>query len=149
MRRIERVIREKDAIEKLIKENNVLRLALAVDNTPYLVPLNYGYDGAFYMHCAKEGKKLDMIRKNSYVCFEIDSNHELVRGEKACNFTMKYQSIIGYAHAEILEDESDVEKALDVIMKQFSDQEFEYAKTVLSRVAIIKLTVTEMVGKSN
>lgn len=150
MRRNERKIQSKEALEAIIKKCNVLRLGLSVDNMPYIVPLNYGYiDDVFYIHCAKEGKKLDMIRQNSQVCFEIDTDHELVKGEIACQYTMKYKSIIGYAQAEIIEESNDVRAYLDIVMQQFSDQSFTYGDGVVSRVAIIKLNVKEMIGKSS
>lgn len=150
MRRQERKIESKEAMEEFIRSENILRLGMSVDNMPYIVPVNYGYaNETFYIHCALEGRKLDMIRKNPRVCFEIDGNHRLVTGQVACSYTMKYTSIIGYGKAEILEEHSDKVKALDVIMAQFSNQAFTYPDKAVAKVAIIKISVDEMSGKAS
>lgn len=47
-----------------------MRLAMTDGLNPYIIPLNYGYtyeDGklVIYFHCAKEGRKLDILKKNN------------------------------------------------------------------------------------
>jgi len=148
MRRKQKQVESMVLIEEMIKRENVLRLGLSVNNMPYIVPLNYGYkDKSFYVHCAKEGRKLDMIRKNSNVCIEIDGGHELVTGDVACQYTMKFESIIGFGIAEILESKEDVKEGLDVLMAQFSDLDFTFNEKAMSRVAIIKIEINELTCK--
>ena len=73
MRRNEREITDPKIIEEIIHQATICRIALYDADYPYIVPLNYGYEsGALYFHSAKEGKKIDLIRKNSRVCFEIE-----------------------------------------------------------------------------
>ena len=62
-------------------------------------------DGAFtfYCHGAKEGKKLDVIRKNASVAFEMDCQNALQHGETACTHSYYYVSVLGEGKAEILE----------------------------------------------
>jgi len=149
MRRKERKMSEEAVIELLEKEN-VLRLGLSVENRPYVVPLNYGFkDNTFYIHCAREGRKLDMIRENSLVCVEVEGSNEIVKGEIACQYTTKFSSVIGYGQAEILEDVDDIKEGLDVLMAQFSDEKFTYNEKILSRIAIIKIEMSELSGKSS
>ena len=68
------------------------------------VPL-CGGNGAFtfYCHSAKEGKKLDVIRKNASVAFEMDCQNALQHGETACTHSYYYASVLGEGKAEILE----------------------------------------------
>ena len=61
-------------------------------------------DNQIFIHSAKRGKKIDLIKSNPNICFEIESKHEIITGEKACDWTTKYQSIIGYGKIEILDD---------------------------------------------
>ena len=81
MRRNEREVSEIAVIEEIIKKADVCRIALAVDNIPYIVTMNFGYtstpEQVLFFHCANEGRKLDMIRKNNLVCFEMDIEHNL------------------------------------------------------------------------
>lgn len=149
MRRKEKLM-NRDAVEKFICENNVLRLGLSVDDQPYIVPLNYGYkDGSFYIHCAKEGKKLEMLASNSKVCVEIDGHHELVEGDNACSYTMKFTSVIGFGKANVLTEKEDVRRGLDILMANFSDMSFTYNDKALERVVIIKVDIDEITGKSS
>ncbi|MGB2855825.1 MAG: pyridoxamine 5'-phosphate oxidase family protein [Dehalococcoidia bacterium] len=63
----------KEEIEHLLTKHSHGRLGLCVENEPYIVPVAYKYfEGAIYFHSAKRGKKLDFIKKNNRVCFEID-----------------------------------------------------------------------------
>ena len=85
MRRKEKEIKEKAVIEEVLMENDVGRLATAVDNVPYVVPVNYVYyDGRVVFHSHKDGTKMANIAKNAKVCFEVDSG-EIVKGEKPCD----------------------------------------------------------------
>ena len=83
MRRKDREITHIHAILDLVSECRVCRLAMTDGGVPYIVPLNYGYeyaDGAltFYFHSAKEGRKLEILKKNPMVCLELDGRGELV-----------------------------------------------------------------------
>ena len=85
------------------------RLGLSDEDGIYMVPMNYGYreqDGKLilYFHGAKEGKKVEMIRKDPRAGFEMDCGHGLQEGEKACQYSYYFASVIGTGKAQILED---------------------------------------------
>ena len=75
MRRNDREVSDSEMIEEIMKKADVCRIALASDNIPYIVTMNFGYtndpDQLLFFHCANEGRKLEMIRRNKYVCFEM------------------------------------------------------------------------------
>jgi len=106
MRKREREVSDINEIESIISEADVCRIAIADGNIPYIVTLNFGYIGGtekkLYFHCANEGRKLDMIRKNNFVCFEMDIDHILTEGKMACEFSMNYKSVVGYGHISIV-----------------------------------------------
>lgn len=150
MRRKEREIKDINEIEAIIRKAKVCRLGLAVDNTPYIVPVNFGYeDRCIYIHCATEGRKLDMIRQNNIVCFEVDTDDEIIDGgEVACKWGTTYRSVIGYGNAFILEDFDQKKHALDVLMKHYTGKtNFTYTDKSIETVGIIKIQVTELSGK--
>lgn len=154
MRKSEKEISSPEEIETIIAAADVCRLAFAEANIPYIVTMNFGYlkgdPSCLYFHCANEGRKLDMIRKNNYVCFSMDIDHKLVKGEKACDFTMHYRSITGYGYIYIIDDETEKKKGLDVIMSHYSNQPFfEYRAGTLSRTLILKLDISELRGKKS
>jgi len=137
----------------VIERCDVFRLALALDNHPYIVPMNFGYeytDGrlTLYCHCAKEGKKLDIIRANPNVCFEMDSNHKLITGKNACDYTMNYESVIGFGQVSLCDDISAKEHALHLLMQKYSpDKHFSFTRMQLDSVVVLKLLVDSFTGK--
>ncbi len=153
MRRSEREITDIREIEAVISSADVCRIALANDNVPYIVTMNFGYKGGkhkkLYFHCAREGRKLEMIRKNNYVCFEFDIDHDLHKGKTACDFGMRYRSVIGYGRMTIITGDDEKKKGLDSIMLHYAEEkDFSYQRTSLARMLLLRLDILEMNGKS-
>ena len=72
MRRKDREVTEMEEIQQIFDECKVCRIGIMDENGPYIVPVNYGYvreEGKviLYIHGAREGKKIDLIRKNANV----------------------------------------------------------------------------------
>ena len=150
MRRKEKEILDREEIESIIKKADVCRLGLSDKNIPYIVPLNFGYkENCLYFHTAKAGKKIDMIKTNNRVCFEMDIDHEVVRAENPCDWNMKYRSVIGYGRAFLLEDIDEKRRALDIIVEHYSGRLNEYDEKLVNRLAIIKIQVKSMTGKKS
>ena len=154
MRRNEREIADPDEINYILKSGIICRLALSVDDVPYIVPLNYGVEFSnplkLYFHCAPEGRKLEMLRKNKRVCFEIEVDTEIVGGKKACDWSMNYKSVIGCGKVEIITDKSQMVHGLDILMKHYAGEgDFSYSPKLLDRMYMLKLTVESMTGKSH
>lgn len=152
MRRKEKKVTDLHEIQTYMKRASICRLAFSVDNRPYIVPMSFGYDQQnLYFHCAKEGRKLDMLRANPLVCFEIEPDAELVKGEQACNWTMKFISIIGTGKASLIEEEGEKLAALNCIMKQYAPDEesFEFSPKAVQAIAIIKVGIEEMSCKKS
>jgi len=150
MKRKEKEVLDREEIESIIKKADVCRLGLSVDNNPYIVPLNFGYkEHCLYFHTPKVGKKIDMIKTNNRVCFELDIDHEVVRAENPCDWNMKYRSVIGYGRAFLLEDIDEKRRALDIIVEHYSGRLNEYDEKLVNRLAIIKIQVESMTGKKS
>ena len=109
MRRKDREITDRDEMTSILQAGEVCRLGLSDQAQPYIVPLNYGYQWngqslVLYFHCAAAGRKLDIIQKNNRACFEIDQALELQADDQACNFSMNYESLIGFGVIESILD---------------------------------------------
>ncbi|HEX3002087.1 MAG TPA: pyridoxamine 5'-phosphate oxidase family protein [Methanoregula sp.] len=73
MRRKDREITDRAEMEAILAEAQVCRLALADGNAPYIVPLCFGYENnTLWIHSARDGKKVELIRKNPQCCVEVD-----------------------------------------------------------------------------
>lgn len=152
MRRKEREITDIAEIGSIISRCDVCRIALSDNNIPYIVTMNFGYTGGslnkLYFHCAREGKKLEIIRKNNIVCFQFDTDHNLEKGENACDFGMGYRSVVGWGRIEIITEEAEKMRGLDCIMSHYSDRaDFKYKQDVLNKTIVLRLDIDEMKGK--
>ena len=152
MTKRERQITDPKQIEAILDASKVLHLGLAVDNEPYVVPLNYGYtmeDGklVIYLHGAQRGKKLDMIRSNPRVFFEMDCDRVPFDGVMPCQYGMVYSSIMGRGLAHIVEDVEEKKKAMTILMKTQTGKDFTFEDRLVSMVAVIRIDVAEYTAK--
>jgi len=148
--KLEKEIFKVSAIEAIIKKALICRLGLSDGENPYIVPLSFGYkDKTLYFHSAAKGKKIDIIRKNPRVCFEIEINSEIIKAEGACKWGMRYQSVIGYGKAVLLQNTDEKREALKVIMSQYSDRQYHFVDKEIQKAAVIKLEIGDMTGKQS
>ena len=88
MRRNDREITDSQEILSIVNECKVIRLAMLDEQgLPYIIPLNFGYrfaDGVFtfYCHSAREGRKLELLRRDPRVSFEMDCRGELQSADR-------------------------------------------------------------------
>jgi nitroimidazol reductase NimA-like FMN-containing flavoprotein (pyridoxamine 5'-phosphate oxidase superfamily) len=120
MRRKDKEIKEKPIIEEILRQNQVGRLGTCVNGVPYVVPMNYAYSNdRIYLHSHKEGKKVQDIRSNPNVCFEVDEG-EIIKGDKPCDYSWKYYSVILNGEARIISDLDEKMEALKVISNKYA-----------------------------
>ena len=147
MRRKDREISDLGEMESIIQRADICRLAFCDRGIPYVVPLCFGYRrGAVYVHSAREGRKLDMMRNNRLVCFEMDIDQELIRSIDRCS--MKYRSVIGRGLARIVEERDEKTEALDLIMRHYRQVPFIYSEETFESTVIIKVEIKELTGKA-
>lgn len=155
MRRKDRQVTELADICAIMKRCEVCRLGMSDDGKPYVVPMSFGYefDGSaltLYFHCAKEGKKLDILRKNPFVCFEMDRGHALIKGVRACDYSYQYESVIGFGQAVFVEEHQEKQYAFRKIMAQYAETEdFDFLPKETGLVTIFKVTADDYTAKSN
>lgn len=151
MRRKDKEINDRTQLDAIIRNSLVCRLALAKDNQPYLVPLSFGYDGTgLYFHTAKEGKKLEYIAANPKVCFECEGEVKLLKtNQDSCNWSLEYESVIGYGTLQEITNPEQKRTALLQIVLHYSDTASSIPDTALDNVRVWKLTIDSMTGKKS
>lgn len=159
MLRKDREITDIKKIIEIIEKCDVCRIGLTDGKTPYVVPLNFGYEIIenpensgnnliLYFHGANAGKKIDLINKNPSVCVEMDCSHNLIISDDSCGHTMEFESVIGFGTAEIITDISEKIHGLKVLMKKYvKDREFEFSEVQTNSVTVFKITVNSVSGK--
>jgi uncharacterized protein len=151
MRKAEDEIKDPAEIESVIKAAQVCRLAMAEGNIPYLVPMNFGYqDNCLYFHCAREGKKLDILRQNNNVCFEVDIEDQIVKAPgNICSWSSKYRSVIGYGKASILNEWQEKAAALNIIIRHYGATQHDFSEKEVEMLSIIKIEISSLTGKKS
>ncbi len=147
-------IDENEEIEKIIKSCQTCYLGVAnTDGTPYVLPMNFGYeDETIYIHSGPTGELIDIVNENPKVCVTFCTEGKLVfqHPQVACSYRMKSKSVVAWGNVEFLDDDDLVnkEKALNILMAQYSDKEFKYSTPALKNVKIWKIVPTKITCKS-
>ena len=152
MTKRERQVTDPQQIKAILDTARVVHLGLCVDNEPYVVPMNYGYtmeDGklTLYLHSAVRGRKLDMIRTNPKVFFEMDCDRKPFEGNLPCQYGLSYSSVMGRGTAHIVEDVEEKKKAMSILMKTQTDKDFSFEDRLVSIVTVIRIDAAEYTAK--
>ena len=148
MRRTDLEITERNIIDEFLHKAVVIYIGFSDEGTPHVVPMNFGYDGEnIYLHSAPAGRKIDILNKNPRVSFTAVIDDAVVPGEKGCNWSARYRSVMGSGVASFIQDDDEKKVALDTMMNKFAPGPFEYIPGVMARTAVIKIKITEIFGK--
>jgi len=155
MRRTDREVKDFQAILEITDKADVIRIGLIDGKLPYIVPLNFGYENiagqlVFYMHCANEGRKIDILKVSPNVCFELDVDHLLKEAPQACGWSMFFKSVMGYGNIEILTEKADKIKGLTILMDHYNpdrkSKPYDFSQFI-DKTTILKLTVESLTCK--
>jgi len=152
MRRKDKKISNNDKIENILRNGEILRIAMIDGDRPYLIPVNYGYiDNTIYIHCATEGKKIDLIKANNNICFQTEIGVKIKNLDVAYKCSTLYQSIIGYGKASFVDTPKDKKLGADAIMNQYRKEDGIKHKygSCLKEVCIIKIDIDSISGKES
>ena len=152
MTRREREVTDTNKILEILDKAKVLHLGLVDGDEAYVVPMNYGYvyendKLTLYLHGARRGRKLDLMRANPKVFFEMDCDIVPFEGDVACKYGITYSSIMGRGIAQIVDEPEEKMKALSVLMKTQTGKDFEFNEKLVSVVAVIRIDVSEFTAK--
>ena len=136
MRRKDREVLDEIKIDEFIRNCDCCRIGF------------YDNKRVFYFHGAKEGRKIDLISKSTKVTFQMDTNHELIVGKMACNYSERYQSVMGKGLISFVENKEEKAMALNEIMFQSTGKkDWDFPEPMLNGVAVFKIEVTSLSAK--
>lgn len=152
MTRRERQVTDINEILKILDNSKVLHLGLVDGDEPYVVPMNYGYTYeneklTIWLHCARQGRKLDVMRINPKVFFEMEYGITPFEGEVACKYGITYSSLMGRGVATIIEDVETKKIALSALMKAQTGRDFSFEDKMAEVVGVVKIDVIEFTAK--
>ena len=154
MRRTDREITDLGEIRAILERARVLHLGLNAEGRPYVVPLHYGLAWqeslpVFYVHGAKEGRKLALLRRDNRVFVEIDADEALVSGgENPCKYGAAYASVMCEASAEILDEGEEKLQALRLLMKTQTGRDFAITPEMARSVCVLRLRAETLSAKA-
>ncbi|MDO5536576.1 MAG: pyridoxamine 5'-phosphate oxidase family protein [Desulfovibrionaceae bacterium] len=153
MRRKELEVTDRSHIKRILQSCPIVHLGYVDEGIPYVVPMNFGLEMddtscVFYFHSAKEGRKIDIMRKNPTVCVEASlyrPSQELTQ----LAHKVRYQSVIGTGTAQFVEDHEEKRKALAAMCRHRGRPDHKRSERLLDRVCVFKVTISEMACKQH
>lgn len=146
MRRKDREITGRENIEPILQASRTCRLAMVADGMPYVIPLNFGYEWdetglTLYFHSGLKGKKIDALRADPRVCFEMDTEDGLTgEGDLACRYSFAFSSVVGYGKVEFAQDNEQKRHGFDVIMQHQTGRDgWSYTDAALSVAEVFRV----------
>ena len=118
---------------------------------PYVVPMNFAYaDGVVYLHSGPGGSKVRFAKERPRVCLTFCEGHDLVwmHAQMACSYSMKARSVMCRGSIAFVEDLAEKRRALDLMMKHYTDTPCGYSDPAVRHVLVWQVKVEEMTGKS-
>ena len=153
MRRKDREVTDVGQIRAILDACKTCHLAMVDHGQPYVIPLNYGYsleDGVLtlFFHSAKEGRKIDILRENASVCFEMCNEGDLLfSANPPCETVCCFASVHGFGQAQFIEDAAEKCAALSVLMKHQAQADIVFTPEQVERVCVFQVVSDNFTGK--
>lgn len=154
MRRKDREVTGINELLQIIGKCKVCRIAMQDKDGIYIVPMNFGFNYennqlVLFFHSAKEGRKINAMKENKDVCFEMDCEHSLITADVACGYGYSFKSIIGNGSAVFIDDAGEKKAALSELMKHQTGQDFLFDDRMADSVLVFKIIVSNFTGKDH
>lgn len=128
------------------------RLGTCANGIPYITPMNFTYDketSKIFLHCANEGRKLENIRVNPYVCFEVEEVKDVIVKQPTCASSIAYRSVILFGNIKILSEVNAKNYALQKLAEKYAPQnpKIPFTDAMLNRTNVLEIEIKEMTAK--
>lgn len=150
MRKSQREIKSLTEIVEVLDKCPTIRLGINDGEFPYVVPLSFGWELAdgmlrIYFHCAKAGKKIELLEKNNAVAVEADVFNGYVKSERGV--TVDYESVMAYGRAHAVRGEA-AAHGLELLLSHCGASEYSARECVNSDiVAVYRIDIEKIFGK--
>jgi len=153
IRRKEKAIESKEEMIAILETSKYITITMCQNDEPYLVTLSHGYDrkmNCIFFHCAREGKKVDILTENSSIWGQAIIDHGYADG--ACDHLYATTQFKG--KVSFIEDAKEKEYALRVMIESLEPNPEHVAKEQITkksvqRVHIGRIDIDYMSGKKS
>lgn len=152
MRRKDKEIADRNEIVEILLTATVGRLGTCANGIPYITPMNFTYDAEaskIFLHCANEGRKLDNIRINPTVCFEVEEVKNVMVKQPTCASSVAYRSVIMFGNIKILSDHHAKDHALQKLAEKYAPQnpKIPFTDAMLNKTNVLEIEIREITAK--
>lgn len=154
MRLQKREVTGRKELLDIVAACDTVRIGMTDEDGMFIVPVNFGYEWKengellLYFHSAKEGRKVDALKKNPSVAFEMDCGHRMIRGDYACSYSLAYQSIMGKGSVRLVTDAEEKAYGLHLLMDHMAPgAQASFAEEQKERVNVYCIEIQEFTGK--
>ena len=158
MRRKDKQMQDRQLLEEILRDSPVCRIGLAPEagpgdphgDYPYVVPVHFVHaDGRIYVHSARAGRKIEMLRRNPRVCVEIDEYLGLKTADTPCKYSNRFRSLIAFGSARIVQSVEEKRRALRLLMEKYAGRSFDFDEKETATVEIAEIPLEEITGKQS
>jgi uncharacterized protein len=158
MRRQDRELDGPEALGDVLQRAQVLHLAMCDGGVPYVLPLSFGYEpgphggpvgGVLYVHCATRGRKLEVLAADPRVSFCVETDVVVVGGQRPCDWTARYRSVVGTGTVTFVEDAAEQLKALSLVVGHYSGTVPVVPEDSRTGVVILRVEIASATGKGS
>ena len=136
------------AVLDVLARGEVARLAMVTPEGPYVVPVSYavlppggGEPLRLVVHGAREGRKVDALRRDPRVCVEVTVDAATVPAVRACDVTVRYRSVIAFGRAAFLEERAARARALSAIAERYAPGAPPVDEGEARKIAILEIRI--------
>lgn len=152
MRRRDREVTDKEQIKDILNSCKICHVAMIDEGLPYLVPLSYGYEWKdemliLFFHSAKEGRKIEVLKKENKVCFEICKEGELSIEDVPCNSGCYFSSVIGNGEVFFIEDGKEKCESLSKLYFHQTGEKVIFCEKQAEQVCVFKIISNDFKAK--
>ena len=151
MRRQDKEITDREEIEEILQESQIIHIGLCDHGIPYVVPMSFGLrSGRVYLHSACEGRKQEIIDRHNIVSFNCITGASLLPGseDRPCSWTMGYRSVSGTGRVRTVDTLEEKREAMTSIMEHYGYQG-DMTFPDLSATAVLCIHIDAVSGKKS
>lgn len=154
----EREVKDLSQINQILKEANIIHVAINNGMYPYVVPLNYGYEFnetgqlRLFLHGSPNGLKTQLINKNAHIGFQIDDGGRLMipTSDNPSDYSFAYKSIIGQGMATIVHNVKTKQHALQLLLVHETGHKWNNIQEAdINYVGVIQINVVRYTAKQH
>jgi uncharacterized protein len=125
---------------ELLRNQNIGRLGCCSEGMPYVIPVNYFFDGEdIYIH-SMPGRKIQIMRSNAHVCLQVDEIED----------TFNWLSVIAFGLFEEVYDTTERDRILAAMFKRLPHMTpvESKARESMSEVIVFRIRIERITGVS-